>query len=144
MKTQNAKYFLSGFLWTSAIIIMLICAVHIATRQIVYTAPTPPKSILTARQTIWLNALEWCESKGNPSAINPRDRDNTPSYGLLQFKPSTYALYAKKIGLASTTDYMNPDGQKQIVENMIIDKDTNWLQQFPDCVKNKVGFPPKN
>lgn len=131
-----------------ALALLLGWAVH-ATGDTKYTAPTiatstPPAPKLTTRQTIWLNALEWCESRGVDTAINPKDRDNTPSYGLLQFKPSTYAIYAKLLGMASTTDYMNPKGQVEIVTAMILDPNTKWLQQFPDCVYNKIGFPPKN
>lgn len=96
-----------------------------------------------ARQAVWIDALEWCESNGVVTAINPKDSDNTPSYGAFQFKPDTYAAYAKKIGLASTTDYMNPVGQRLIVEAMVLSTTTQWLHQFPDCVANHVGFPPK-
>lgn len=103
---------------------------------------TSPIRLLTDRQEIWINALEWCESRDMPNAINPRDKDNTPSYGILQFKPSTYAYYAKKYGLGSTTDYMNPAGQKAIVKGMILDDTVNWQKQFPDCVR-KLDHPPK-
>lgn len=104
---------------------------------------TPPVLRPTDRQEIWINALEWCESKGRPDAVNPKDRDNTPSYGILQFKPGTYAFYAKQYKLASTTDYMNPIGQKTIVEHMVLDSAVNWEQQFPDCVQHHIGRPPK-
>jgi len=97
---------------------------------------------IATERSAWLGALEWCESQGNPKAINPRDSDGTPSYGLLQFKPSTYAEFAKLYGLASTTDYMNPIEQIQIVEHMIIDNRVNLHHQFPACVAH-IGMPPK-
>lgn len=97
---------------------------------------------LTSQQVIWLAKLMQCESGIKASAINPRDLDNTPSYGLLQFKPSTYAYYAKKYGVASTTDYMNPEGQVTIITQWILQGGINWHQQFPDCV-SKLGIPPQ-
>lgn len=99
---------------------------------------------LERRQATWLSALEWCESRGVETAINKKDRDGTPSYGALQFKPSTYAYFAKVYGLASTTDYMSAEGQREIVARMIADPSVKWTQQFPDCVKHFVGFPPTN
>lgn len=100
----------------------------------------PEAQTLTHEQQAWLGSLEWCESRGNPKAINPKDRDNTPSYGILQFKPTTFALFAKLYGTGSTTDFMNPTEQEAIVKQMIL-RGVNWAQQFPDCTK-KLGTPP--
>ena len=106
------------------------------------------KKELSHRQKAWLGALEWCESRGNPEAVNKKDRDGTPSYGILQFKPSTFKYYGERYGIGeqlelgfSPDGYMNPDGQEFIVEQMIIRGDVDWNQQFPDCVK-KLGKPP--
>lgn len=107
----------------------------------VVDVPVTPAPLLSHQQTAWLGALEWCESGGKPSAINPKDRDNTPSYGILQFKPSTFTLFAKEDGLASTTDYMNPDAQEAIVTQMILRRNVNWSQQFPVCT-GILGTPP--
>ena len=101
-----------------------------------------PEENLTREQRAWLGALEWCESKGKATAVNPKDRDNTPSYGLLQFKPSTFKYYLKRYGIAETkAGYMDPDVQEAIVTQMILRNDVKWSQQFPDCVK-KLGKPP--
>lgn len=97
---------------------------------------------MTAKQVIWLAKLMQCESGLKIGAINPNDLDNTPSYGLLQFKPSTYAAAAKKYGLASTTDYMNPEGQVAIVTRWILEGGADWSHQFPACVQ-KLGVPPQ-
>lgn len=102
-------------------------------------ATITPKENLNYQQKAWLGALEWCESKGNPNAINPKDRDNTPSYGILQFKPSTFILYQKQY--ATDGELMDPTAQESIVEQMIIKDNVKWSQQFPDCVK-KLGKPP--
>lgn len=102
------------------------------------TAPT-----LTHEQEVWQYALEWCESQGKASAINPKDRDNTPSYGAYQFKPSTLTYFAKLYGIATSTEgVMDPSVQTKIVEQMILHRaDIDWHQQFPDCVR-KLGLPP--
>lgn len=108
---------------------------------------TQPIDDLRARQEIWLDALEWCESRGVETAVNPRDRDGTPSYGALQFKPSTYAYFAKRYGLASTTDYTNAAQQREIVRRMIADPGMSdkelRARQFPDCIQRVVGLPPR-
>lgn len=106
-----------------------------------------PVDILTHQQRAWLGALEWCESGGNPKAINPKDKDNTPSYGILQFKPSTFNYFSGlynitvPIPVAPAMAYMNPEVQILIVEQMIIREEVNWHQQFPACT-SKLGLPP--
>lgn len=105
------------------------------------SAPKEAKPKLTHAQEVWISALEWCESRGNNSAINPKDRDNTPSYGAFQFKPSTLDYYAKMYGVATTT-LMDYKTQKAVVEQMVLHrKEIKWTQQFPDCVK-RLGPPP--
>jgi len=97
---------------------------------------------LTSGQGEWLRKLIVCESSGNPGAINEKDRDGTPSYGLLQFKPATFYGFAKKY-LIEATDHMNPDKQIEIAVKMIEDrKNIDWWQQFPAC-SEKIGFPPE-
>lgn len=104
-------------------------------------ATTTPQ--LSHAQQTWISALEWCESRGVESAINPKDRDGTPSYGSFQFKPSTLIYYAEIYGIPTTT-VMDTAVQRKVVEAMVLDgKHINWGQQFPDCVKNKVGLPPR-
>lgn len=101
-----------------------------------------PQPKLSPAQIIWLARLMDCESNIKSLAVNPNDLDNTPSFGILQFKPSTYAWGAKTAGLASTTDYMNPEGQVAIVEHWILNGGVRWSSQFPACVK-KLGNPPQ-
>ena len=98
---------------------------------------------LSHAQEVWLGALEWCESRGNTEAINPKDLDNTPSYGAFQFKPSTLTYYAKKYGVAIATSTMDYVSQRAVVEQMVLHREEiKWIQQFPWCVK-KLGLPPK-
>ena len=97
---------------------------------------------LTHQQEVWLYSLEWCESRGNAEAINPKDLDGTPSYGAYQFKPSTLEMFAKKYGVATTT-LMDYETQRAVVEQMVLHRDEiKWENQFPGCVK-KLGRPPK-
>lgn len=99
---------------------------------------------LTHQQEIWVAALEWCESKGKNGAINPKDRDGTPSYGGFQFKPSTLEYYADMYGVEMGTTTMDYEVQYATVVQMVLHRDEiNWHQQFPDCTKNKIGLPPK-
>jgi len=99
------------------------------------------KDPLSYQQRAWLGALTWCESTGNPKAVNQKDTDGTPSYGLLQFKPGTFYGYAKIYGIDASKGYMDPDTQLAIVEQMIIRGGIKWSQQFPACTK-KLGKPP--
>jgi hypothetical protein len=110
--------------------------------------PIVPK--LTHEQEVWLYALEWCESRGVKTAVNPEDRDGTPSYYSFQFKPATFLNYGIKYGvIAATTSpaelsemLKSYEAQREIVTHMISDKSVNWHQQFPDCVR-KNGLPPR-
>ncbi len=98
------------------------------------------KPILSHQQEIWLAALEFCESRGVKTAINPHDLDGTPSYYSFQFKPSTFELYARIYGVkGKISEY---ESQKEIVSNMIVDKTVNFKQQFPDCTR-RLGRPPR-
>lgn len=103
------------------------------------TGPAVPRGT-TDEQEKWLADLEQCESRGNPGAINPEDRDGTPSYGLLQFKPSTFEMFAKAYGIEG--ELMDPDAQRNIVRRMMHDPSVRWETQFPDCVKKYIGRPP--
>lgn len=95
----------------------------------------------SAAQAAWIDRLVACESGGNPAAINPKDRDGTPSYGLLQFKPSTFAVFSKAYGIGTPADYMDQVAQRAIVARMMRDPSANWHQQFPVCVQ-RLGLPP--
>lgn len=101
------------------------------------------KPELSHSQKVWLGALEWCESRGNPEAINEVDLDGTASYGAFQFKPSTFAFFSAKYGIEKT-DLMNRDEQYAVVEQMVLHyNEINWERQFPGCVA-KLGRPPRN
>lgn len=96
------------------------------------------RTLLSHQQEVWLGALEWCESRGDNTAINPLDNDGTASYYAFQFKPSTFSHFAKKYAIeGKISDY---EAQKAIVEQMILDKSVNLGKQFPNCVK-KLGLP---
>jgi len=100
---------------------------------------------ITHQQDVWISALAWCESHGNEKAINPVDKDNTPSYGEFQFKPQTFATLSKRYGI--TGEIMDGSVQRKIVENMVLDKtiSNNELKytQFPDCIQRHIGLPQR-
>lgn len=106
--------------------------------------------LLTHAQEIWISALEWCESRGRPEAVNPLDRDGTPSYYSYQFKPSTFRTLGETYGVISKgrshDEIMelikDTSLQRAIVRGMIKDTTTVWEQQFPGCVR-KIGRPPQ-
>jgi hypothetical protein len=105
---------------------------------------------LTHQQRVWINALEWCESKGDHGAINPNDVDNTPSYYSFQFKPSTFKYYGEKYsviesGLSQSSinqKIKSHELQREIVANMLNDRTVNMRQQFPACVRS-LGLPKR-
>lgn len=111
----------------------------------------PVTTELKQRREVYAHALEWCESKGKRGAINKVDRDGTPSYYALQFKPGTFLGYAVKYDLlpATTTDaevmvlMEDYDLTRAILWRMFDDPDVKWSREFPDCVNNKIGPPPK-
>jgi hypothetical protein len=93
----------------------------------------------------WIEKLIWCESRGNPDAVNWYD-GGTPSFGILQFKTDTFWRYNLKYQLL-------PNLEKNEVPNIIMDSDVqirlakriisdggykNWF----NCVKS-IGLPPK-
>ena len=106
---------------------------------------------LIHQQDVWIYALEWCESRGKYDALNPKDLDGTPSYSNFQWKPSTLLHFAKKyhlildtVTLKSVPDLLeNYELQREILRQMIQDDSVVWTKQFPDCVKYKIGYPPK-
>jgi hypothetical protein len=104
-----------------------------------------PKLKITDAQTVWIHALEWCESSGKPTAVNPIDRDGTPSYGAFQFKPSTFWHFANKydVGITMVSDaHLDRDNQYEVVAAMVEHrKEIEWHNQFPGCVA-KLGLPP--
>lgn len=118
--------------------------------RVTYVAPEVVKPLVTHAQGVWISALEWCESRGKVTAINPKDRDNTPSYYSFQFKPGTFKYYGeryevieKELSNEVIMEQMKlQEKQKEIVEHMVADqKNIEWSHQFPDCVK-KLGKPP--
>jgi hypothetical protein len=103
------------------------------------------------RLETWITSLEWCESAGIPEAINPRDRDGTPSYYSFQWKPATFRQYGERYELiekglsdaqimAIMKDY---ELSREIVRKMVDDPKVKWENEFPSCITKKVGLPPR-
>jgi len=119
----------------------MMTVAYVEEKPIVIIQEVEKKDRLHIRQRAWLGALIWCESRGIETAINPVDLDNTPSYGLLQFKPSTFHYFMARYEIGTSTNYMDAELQQRIVEEMILRNDVKWHIQFPGCTK-KLGTPP--
>lgn len=65
---------------------------------------------------MWLLNLSKCESGNNPEAINPHDH-GSPSYGLFQYKKSTWIMGMRKYNLA-------PNAEDEELMNFIFDRNT--------------------
>lgn len=85
----------------------------IVKQAIVYATPAEP-----------LLRVAMCESTMDPKALNPKDVDGLPAYGLFQFKTATFMGYAKKANVvnpdiwsvehqATVAAYMFSHGQKK-------------------------------
>lgn len=132
-----------------AVVFALVASAKVEAPVTIVQATSTP-AITTYAQEVWINALEWCESGGNPEAINPSDSDGTPSYYSFQFKSSTFRGLGEKYGVIDKglsydvlmTKIKETDLQRAIVRYMIKDKDIRIQSQFPGCVR-KIGFPPQ-
>jgi len=102
-------------------------------------AERDPEKLMSHQRDVWLAVLEWCESNGITTAINPKDLDGTASFGAFQFKPSTFRGYQEKYGIQG--ELMDYDAQLEILKRMLDDKDVKWEKEFPACIK-KIGKPP--
>lgn len=109
------------------------------TMEVPHEEPKPKVQLLNEAGERWLGRMIQCESTGSPIAVNPKDLDGTPSYGLLQFKPSTFAMYAARYDIEG--ELMDPEAQKAIVRRMASDPRVRWEREFPDCVA-RLGRPP--
>lgn len=95
----------------------------------------------------WIEKLAFCESSNNPLAVNPRDRDNRPKYGLFQFDFETWKFYIKKYKLFNyanweESDWWNAifsDYHQRVVLNEMIKHGVNLSQEF-GCIR-KIGLP---
>ncbi len=99
----------------------------------------------------WVKAMARCESWGNPLAVNEKDLDGTPSYGLYQFKPGTFRHYVRKYGLFDWEKWTakdwksaiwNGEYQETVFRKMIIDSEVDLRREFPGCTR-KLGLPPR-
>lgn len=141
MKTQHFVEVAIGLAAVAAILLFGYSAARHTEAQVVHSVEIPASMAptLTSAQNVWLDALEWQESQGNPAAINPKDSDGTPSYGCLQFKPGTFDEFSQLYGIA-TTSLMSCPQQRAIVTQMIL-HGVNLSRQFPHSIK-LIGLPP--
>lgn len=142
---------MKNILLTGTISALLLAGIVLSVPNIVHSEKqiTPkeiiiPKVQVTHAQAVWISALEWCESRGRPTAVNAKDRDGTPSYYSFQFKPSTFQAMKIRYGIEGVIE--SQEDQQKILEAMVLDtKITNneWRYSlFPGCVA-KLGLPPR-
>ena len=66
-------------------------------------------------QTPWLEQLAKCESGINEKAVNPKDSDNLPAYGLFQYKTGTWEYFQEEMGV-SGLDIMSGEDQLRVTK----------------------------
>lgn len=111
--------------------------------EVIEGSPVPvPIMLFKAKIADLKLKLRHCESRHNVLALNPNDLDNTPSYSLYQWKPSTWKGYVKKYDLFEwqkweESDYWNSMysewHQEIVVARMFLDPDVNLQHEFPGC-----------
>lgn len=148
MKINKIIILVAGITVLSAIV--TIAEVVPLFNQVYYTPPVVKAMTVTHEQETYVRALEWCESHGVITAVNPNDLDNTPSYYSWQWKPSTFRYFGVMYGvlpseiteaemLKKLADY---ETQRKVIEQMVIHANQiEWKNQFPGCTK-KIGLPP--
>ena len=107
--------------------------------NIAEASQTPPNAQFYANAEV-LERLAECESGNNPKAINPRD-PITPSFGLYQFKISTFRFYGEKHNIIqkNLTDeelrhwIMFGELQTRIADKMLSEK--NGWKHWRSCLK---------
>ncbi len=141
MSTIKTVVVLALLALTAALVVVPLLVKADPTPEIKVVTVEVTQPTLSPAQIIWFARLMQCESGLKASAVNPNDLDNTPSYGILQFKPGTFAQGVKDFGLSTTTTYMDANTQVAIVEQWILRGGVNWHHQFPACT-TKLGLPP--
>jgi len=130
----------TAFVVGAGLVALTVPGTTVYTQEVV-TETVVKNDGLTPAQTIWLAKLMKCESGVSESAVNPNDLDNTPSYGILQFKPTTLSAFTVKYGI-ERNDNMDAEAQVAVVTHWLLNpKEVQWERQFPGCV-NKLGKPP--
>jgi hypothetical protein len=72
-----------------------------------------------------------CESGRNPNVINPNDK-GTPSYGILQFKTTTYGnVCMKKYGFDG--DIMSESNQRECAEKILEEDFNTDIWNWTNC-----------
>lgn len=134
----------------AAISVFFVATPQIANEhKVEYTAPVA--EVEPHPQQEFIDFLVDCESGGDPKAINPLDRDGTPSWGLLQFKPDTLFYYIRKYNILKDIErqeimnvIFDGDLQVRVLEEMLPDSEVDWYQEFPTCYRRwlvRGGYP---
>ena len=80
----------------------------------------------------YLSRLAYCESRGNPKAINPDDM-GSPSFGLFQYKIGTFKYFSDMFNFEG--DIMNGEDQWELTK-MVISADEGNKSHWFNCNKS--------
>lgn len=140
---KHSRYLAALFALLGAIGVALVFSWPYEAKSTEQITPSVPPPTVSHAQSVWISALEWCESQGKPTAVNAKDRDGTPSYYSFQFKPDTFEAMKARYGIEGVIE--SQETQQAILEAMVLDrsiKNAEWGNSlFPGCVK-KLGYPP--
>ena len=139
---------------TIAIILAILCALLLASRRTPEVSENPIQVSFAAKNEAleaWRLNMRVCESSDNPLAVNKKDLDGTPSFGLWQMKPSTFRGWVEQYEPFSTEGWDAADWQNALMDRWfqerVMDKviadagNIRWDRQFPACVE-RYGEPP--
>ena len=102
----------------------------------------------------WLDKLAFCESgdknhpKGNPNAVNPKDSDGKPAYGLMQYKLGTFMYLSKKyevypeLTLDLVHKYAMNGAKAWFLTKEVIMQNPKEADQWGCRFHKEVGKPP--
>lgn len=133
--------------------ISCLLIISLAWKPVQADAPTLSKEEL-AMQSFnsdldnWLYKLATCESTNNENAVNPKDSDGKPAYGLYQYKLGTFLYLSKKYNVYPdiTVDVVHKyamDGSKSHnLTREVIKNNPKEADQWGCRFKPTVGKPP--
>lgn len=117
------------------LLLLFICTIN-AKVTTAYAPEATKKEIYNLELEQWLDKLSFCESGGNPNAINPDD-GGSRSVGHFQWKDASFSAYSKKYNLEGSIE--NPQDQRELVK-LVIKNEYGWRNWY-NCTK-KIGLPP--
>lgn len=97
---------------------------------------------------VWSDKLGECESGGNSGAINKKDSDGLPKFGLHQYMPSTFISFAKKydvypnVNVDNVFTYMLDYEKTSHLTIEVMKKNPKEFSHWGRTCRNYAGNPP--